>query len=95
MTGLEQPDDVVESEGETVGEAKWTALRELERRFPGLEKANVRFTVLSEGAGATTTRRFGSVPSLEVTTSSRSARWTCTILRSTAVMGSSETGRCV
>ena len=49
MTGLEQPDDVVESEGETVGEAKWTALRELERRFPGLEKANVRFTVLSEG----------------------------------------------
>ena len=50
MTDLEQPDDgVVESEGETVGEAKWTALRELERRFPGLDKANVRFTVLSEG----------------------------------------------
>ena len=37
------------SEGETVGEAKWTALRELERRFPGLDKANVRFAVLSEG----------------------------------------------
>lgn len=50
MTDLEQPDDgVVESEGETVGEAKWTALRELERRFPGLDKANVRFTVVSEG----------------------------------------------
>ena len=44
------PDDgVVESEGETVGEAKWTALRELERRFPGLDKAQVRFTVVSEG----------------------------------------------
>ena len=44
------PDDsVVESEGETVGEAKWTALRELERRFPGLDKSRVRFTVLSEG----------------------------------------------
>ena len=44
------PDDgVVESEGETVGEAKWTALRELERRFPGLDKAHVRFTVVSEG----------------------------------------------
>jgi spoIIIJ-associated protein len=44
------PDDgVVESEGETVGEAKWTALRELERRFPGLDKARVRFTVVSEG----------------------------------------------
>ena len=40
---------VVESEGETVGEAKWTALRELERRFPGLDKSRVRFTVLSEG----------------------------------------------
>ena len=52
MTELEHeaPDDaVVESEGETVGEAKWTALRELERRFPGLDKASVRFTVLSEG----------------------------------------------
>ncbi len=48
--GEPQPDDgVVESEGETVGEAKWTALRELERRFPGLDKANVHFTVVSEG----------------------------------------------
>jgi spoIIIJ-associated protein len=48
--GRHPPDDgVVESEGETVGEAKWTALRELERRFPGLDKARVRFTVLSEG----------------------------------------------
>lgn len=41
--------NVVEAEGETVGEAKWTALRELERRFPGLDKASVRFTVVSEG----------------------------------------------
>jgi spoIIIJ-associated protein len=40
---------VVEAEGETVGEAKWAALRELERRFPGLDKASVRFTVVSEG----------------------------------------------
>jgi len=47
--GKRAPDNVVESEGETVGEAKWTALRELERRFPGLDKAGVRFTVLSEG----------------------------------------------
>ncbi|HXV95353.1 MAG TPA: RNA-binding cell elongation regulator Jag/EloR [Gaiellaceae bacterium] len=44
-----ESDNVVEGEGETVGEAKWTALRELERRFPGLDKASVRFTVLSEG----------------------------------------------
>jgi spoIIIJ-associated protein len=42
-------ENVVEAEGETVGEAKWTALRELERRFPGLDKGSVRFTVLSEG----------------------------------------------
>jgi spoIIIJ-associated protein len=39
----------VEAEGETVGEAKWTALRELERRFPGVDKSNVRFAVVSEG----------------------------------------------
>ena len=39
----------VEAEGETVGEAKWTALRELERRFPGLDKSSVRFAVVSEG----------------------------------------------
>ena len=39
----------VEATGETVGEAKWSALRELERRFPGVDKASVRFAVLSEG----------------------------------------------
>jgi len=39
----------VEATGETVGEAKWAALRELEQRCPGLDKAAVRFEVLSEG----------------------------------------------
>jgi len=39
----------VEATGETVGEAKWKALRELELRAPGLDKAAVRFQVLSEG----------------------------------------------
>jgi spoIIIJ-associated protein len=43
------PEPVVEASGETVGEAKWTALRELERRFPGLDKASVSFVVVSEG----------------------------------------------
>jgi spoIIIJ-associated protein len=38
-----------EGTGETVGEAKWAALRELERRFPGVDKGSVRFAVLSEG----------------------------------------------
>jgi spoIIIJ-associated protein len=39
----------VETTGETVGEAKWMALRELEKLRPGLDKAAVRFQVLSEG----------------------------------------------
>jgi len=39
----------VEATGETVGEAKWAALRELERLHPGLDKAAVRFQVVSEG----------------------------------------------
>jgi spoIIIJ-associated protein len=39
----------VETEGETVGEAKWAALRELEKLDPRIDKANVRFQVVSEG----------------------------------------------
>lgn len=39
----------IEATGETVGEAKWAALRELEQRHPGLDKSAVRFEVLSEG----------------------------------------------
>ncbi len=39
----------VEASGETVGEAKWSALRELERQSPGLDKSAVRFQVVSEG----------------------------------------------
>lgn len=39
----------VEATGETVGEAKWAALRELERLRPGLNKDAVRFQVVSEG----------------------------------------------
>jgi spoIIIJ-associated protein len=39
----------VEAAGETVGEAKWTALRDLERLAPGLDRDAVRFQVVSEG----------------------------------------------
>ncbi|MBA3475996.1 MAG: protein jag [Actinobacteria bacterium] len=39
----------VEMAGETVGEAKWAALRELERLRPGLNKTAVRFQVVTEG----------------------------------------------
>jgi spoIIIJ-associated protein len=39
----------VEATGETVGEAKWAAVRELEKLHPDLDKAAVRFQVVSEG----------------------------------------------
>jgi spoIIIJ-associated protein len=39
----------VEAMGETVGEAKWAALRELEKQQPGVDKSAVRFQVVSEG----------------------------------------------
>jgi spoIIIJ-associated protein len=39
----------IEVSGETVGEAKWAAFRELERRFPGLDRQAVEFQVLAEG----------------------------------------------
>jgi spoIIIJ-associated protein len=39
----------VEATGETVGEAKWKALRDLERLAPGLDKTAVRFQIVSEG----------------------------------------------
>jgi spoIIIJ-associated protein len=39
----------VEASGETVGEAKWVALRELEKLAPSLDKSAVSFQVVSEG----------------------------------------------
>jgi spoIIIJ-associated protein len=39
----------VEATGETVGEAKWSALRELERLAPGIDRDAVQFQVVSEG----------------------------------------------
>jgi len=46
---VSEGDAVVEATGETVGEAKWAALRELELRYPGVDKSAVHFEVLSEG----------------------------------------------
>src|SRR5689334_18912383 len=46
---MSDPDLTAEATGETVGEAKWAALRELERRHPGLDKAAVQFEVVAEG----------------------------------------------
>ena len=39
----------VEATGETVGEAKWAALRELELLVPGLDRDSVEFQVVAEG----------------------------------------------
>jgi spoIIIJ-associated protein len=39
----------VEATGETVGEAKWAALRELEKQHPGLDKSAVHFQIVTEG----------------------------------------------
>jgi len=61
----------VEATGETVGEAKWKALRDLERLAPGLDKAGVRFQVVSEGergllgVGYTPARVIASVDAVE------------------------------
>ncbi len=39
----------VEATGDTVGEAKWSAVRELERQVPGLDRDAIRFQIVSEG----------------------------------------------
>jgi len=39
----------VEATGETVGEAKWKALRDLQRLAPGLDRESVRYQVVEEG----------------------------------------------
>ena len=39
----------VEATGETIGEAKWNALQELQRRVPGVDRDAIRFQVVSEG----------------------------------------------
>ena len=42
-------DPVAEATGDSVGEAKWAAVKELEPRFPGVSADCVRFDVLEEG----------------------------------------------
>ena len=46
---METQEISVEATGETVGEAKWAALRELEKQHPGLDKSAVNFQVVTEG----------------------------------------------
>src|SRR5882672_3618736 len=46
---MESREISAEATGETVGEAKWAALRELEKQHPGLDKSDVHFQVVTEG----------------------------------------------
>ena len=39
----------VEATGETVGEAKWSAVRELQRRVPGIDRDAITFQIVTEG----------------------------------------------
>jgi spoIIIJ-associated protein len=45
-----------EGEGDTVGEAKWEAMKELEPRFPGITADQVSFEVLEEPEGGGSAR---------------------------------------
>src|SRR5919201_3308292 len=54
-------DPVAEGEGDSVGEAKWSAMKELELRFPGLTADCVRFAVLEEPSGGRAARVTGEV----------------------------------
>jgi spoIIIJ-associated protein len=50
--GDPRPEDLVaEAEGESLGEAKWTAMKELEPRFPGITAECVHFEVIDEPTG--------------------------------------------
>lgn len=48
--GAEQEERIAEAEGESLGEAKWAAVKELEPRFPGLTAECVSFEVLEEAS---------------------------------------------
>ena len=62
----------VEATGETVGEAKWSALRELEQLVPGLDRESVSFQVVSEGERGLL--GVGFTPARVIATATRIAR---------------------
>ena len=59
----EDQDPRAEAEGATLGEAKWAAMKQLQRRFPGLTADSVTFQVVAEGdeAGGEPSRVSGEV----------------------------------
>ena len=57
-----RPEELVaEAEGDTLGEAKWAAMKALEARFPGLTAECVRFDVADEGGADGPARVRGEV----------------------------------
>jgi spoIIIJ-associated protein len=57
MTDDPRPEDLsVEGEGDSLGEAKWAAMKELEPRFPGIIADYVTFDVVEEAEGGGTAR---------------------------------------
>ena len=47
-----RPEDLsAEGEGDSIGEAKWAAMKELEPRFPGITGDSVSFEVIAEPEG--------------------------------------------
>ena len=46
---MSSEDLVAEGQGDTLGEAKWAAMKELEARFPGLTQDHVSFDVTEDG----------------------------------------------
>ena len=46
---MSSEESVAEGRGDTLGEAKWAAMKELESRFPGVTQDHVRFEVTQEG----------------------------------------------
>ena len=48
---FESDDLTIEADGETLGEAKWNAMKELEGRFPGITADCVHFEVVEVGDG--------------------------------------------
>lgn len=86
---MTKPEDVsVEASGETVGEAKWNALRDLERLAPGLDEAAVRYQVVSEGERGLL--GVGSSPARVVATASVAVREPRAALHSTVQRDESE-----
>src|SRR3954465_6629996 len=52
MTGEPGSEDLsAEGEGDSLGEAKWAAMKELEPRFPGITADSVSFEVIEEPEG--------------------------------------------